>query len=126
MKSHLAAVAIAAIVLAPAVYADCTYPKVPSHIPDGATATRDEMLAAQKAVQAFNEQITAYQACIKLERDSTVAQSGDKLSKKQKQELTAIALAKNNAAYDQVKAVADQFNAQLKIFQAREKKSSDD
>jgi hypothetical protein len=124
MKSLLA-VAVISAALAPAAYADCTYPQAPKQIPDGATATRDQMLAAQKAVQAFNEQITAYQACIKLERDSIVAQQGGKLTKQQKQQLTAIALEKNNAAYDQVKALADQFNTQLKIFEARNKKSDD-
>jgi hypothetical protein len=125
MKSLPAAVAIAATVLAPAAYADCTYPPVPVHIPDGNTATLKEMLAAQKAVQSYNEQMNAYLSCIKLERDSRVAQAGDKLTKQQKQELEAIEIQKNNAAVDQLHAVADQFNAQVKIFKGRDKKSDD-
>ncbi|MHB8813243.1 MAG: hypothetical protein ACYDAE_08235 [Steroidobacteraceae bacterium] len=125
MKSLLAAVAIAATVLAPAAYADCTYPQAPTHIPDGNTATMAEMLAGQKAVQAYNEEMTAYLSCIKLERDSRVAQAGDKLTKQQKQELEAIEIQKNNAAVDQLHAVADQFNAQVKIFKAKGKKSDD-
>ena len=125
MKSLLAAVAVAATVLAPAAYADCTYPQPPSHIPDGNTATMAEMLAGQKAVQSYNEEMTAYLSCIKLERDSRVAQAGDKLTKQQKQELEAIEIQKNNAAVDQLHAVADQFNAQVKIFKAKGKKSDD-
>jgi hypothetical protein len=125
MKSLFTAVAIAAAALAPAAYADCTYPQAPNHIPDGNTATLAQMLAGQKAVQAYNEQMTAYLACIKLERDSRVAQAGDKLTKQQKQELEAIEIQKNNAAVDQLHAVADQFNAQVKIFKARDKKSDD-
>ncbi|HEV2272019.1 MAG TPA: hypothetical protein VGR92_21410 [Steroidobacteraceae bacterium] len=125
MKSLLAAVAIAATVLAPAAYADCSYPQAPSHIPDGSTATMAEMLAGQKAVQSYNEAMTAYLSCIKLERDSRVAAAGDKLTKKQKQELEAIEIQKNNAAVDQLHAVADQFNAQVKIFKAKDKKSDD-
>jgi len=123
MKSLLAAVAVAAAALAPAAYADCSYPQAPSHLPDGNTATLAEMLAAQKVVQSYNEQMTAYLSCIKLERDSRVAQSGDKLTKKQKQELEAIEIQKNNAAVDQLHSVADQFNAQIRIFKARDKKS---
>ena len=123
MKSLLAAVAIAAAALAPAAYADCTYPPAPSHLPDGNTATLKDMLAAQKVVQSYNEEMTAYLSCIKLERDSRVAQAGDKLTKQQKQELEAIEIQKNNAAVDQLHSVADQFNAQVKIFKARDKKS---
>jgi opacity protein-like surface antigen len=123
MKSLLAAVALAAAALAPAAYADCTYPQPPGHLPDGNTATLAEMLAAQKVVQSYNEQMTAYLSCIKLERDSRVAAAGDKLTKQQKQELEAIEIQKNNAAVDQLHSVADQFNAQVKIYKARDKKS---
>ena len=125
MKSLLAAVAIAATILAPAAYADCTYPQAPSQLPDGSTATLAEMLAAQKVVQSYNEEMTAYLSCIKLERDSRVAQAGDKLTKQQKQEMEAIEIQKNNAAVDQLHSVADRFNAQVKIFKARDKKSDD-
>src|SRR5579872_6772564 len=123
MKSLLAAVAIAAAAIAPAAYADCTYPQAPGHLPDGNTATLAEMLAAEKVVQSYNEQMTAYLSCIKLERDSRVAAAGDKLTKQQKQELEAIEIQKNNAAVDQLHSVADQFNVQVKIFKARDKKS---
>lgn len=125
MKSLLAAVVIAATILAPAAYADCTYPQAPSQLPDGSTATLAEMLAAQKVVQSYNEEMTAYLSCIKLERDSRVAQAGDKLTKQQKQEMEAIEIQKNNAAVDQLHSVADRFNAQVKIFKARDKKSDD-
>ena len=123
MKSLLTAVAIAGAVLAPAAYADCTYPQAPSHLPDGNTATLADMLTAQKVVQSYNQQMNAYLSCIKLERDSRVAQAGDKLTKQQKQEMEAIEAQKNNAAVDQLQSVADQFNAQVKIFKARDKKS---
>jgi hypothetical protein len=64
-----------------------------------------------------------YLACIKLERDSAIAKPGAKLTKQQKQELEAIEIQKHNAAVDQLHAVADRFNAQVKIFKARGKKS---
>lgn len=125
MKSLLAAVAVAAAILAPAAYADCSYPQAPTPLPDGNTATLAQMLTGQKAVQAYNEQMNAYLSCIQLERDSRVAQGGDKLTKKQKQELEAIEIQKHNAAVDQLHTVADQFNAQVKIFKAKGKKSDD-
>jgi opacity protein-like surface antigen len=125
MKSFLAAVAVAAAVLAPAAYADCSYPQAPNPLPDGNTATLAQMLSGQKAVKAYNEEMTAYLSCIQLERDSRVAQAGDKLTKQQKQALQAIEIQKHNAAVDQLHSVADRFNAQVKIFKAKGKKSDD-
>ena len=125
MKSLLAAAAVAAAILAPAAYADCTYPQAPSQIPDGNTATLAQMLAAQKAVSGYNQEMTAYLSCIQLERDSRVAQAGAQLTKQQKQELEAIEIQKHNAAVDQLHSVADRFNAEVRIFKARDKKSDD-
>lgn len=125
MKSLLAAAAVAAAILAPAAYADCTYPQPPSQIPDGNTATLAQMLAAQKAVSGYNQEMTAYLSCIQLERDSRVAQAGAQLTKQQKQELEAIEIQKHNAAVDQLHSVADRFNAEVRIFKARDKKSDD-
>ena len=125
MKSLLTAAVIAAAALAPAAHADCSYPHAPVQIPDGNTATLAQMMSAQKAVQAYNQEMTAYLSCIQLERDSRVANVGDKLTKQQKQALEAIEVQKHNAAVDQLHAVADQFNAQVKIFKAKDKKSDD-
>ena len=122
MKLLPAAIAIAAVALSPLAQADCTYPRAPAQLPDGNTATLDQMLAGQKAVNGYNEQMMAYLSCIKLERDNAEGQAGANLSKKQKQELDAIEIQKHNAAVDQLHAVADQFNAQVKIFKARDKK----
>ena len=123
MKPFLAAATLAAALLAPAAYADCTYPQAPTNLPDGTTATLKEMLAGMQQVSVYNKEMTAYLSCIKLERDSRVAAAGATLTKQQKQELEAIEIQKNNAAVDQLHAVADQFNAQVKIFKARDKKS---
>jgi opacity protein-like surface antigen len=123
MKSLFAAAALAAALLAPAAYADCSYPQAPTNLPDGNTATLKEMLAGMQQVSAYNKAMEGYLSCIKLERDSRVAAAGATLTKQQKQELEAIEIQKNNAAVDQLHAVADQFNAQVKIFKARDKKS---
>jgi hypothetical protein len=122
MKLLPAALAVA-IVLAPAAYADCTYPQAPTQIPDGSTATLKEMITAMQVVKSYNEQMTAYLSCIQLERDSRVASAGATLTKQQKQELEAIEVQKHNAAVDQLQTVANQFNAQVKIFKAKGKSS---
>jgi opacity protein-like surface antigen len=123
MKPFLATAALAAALLAPAAYADCTYPQAPTNLPDGSTATLKEMIAGMQQVSTYNKAMEGYLACIKLERDSRVAQAGATLTKKQKEELEAIEIQKNNAAVDQLHAVANQFNAQVKIFKSKDKKS---
>ncbi len=122
MKLLPAALAVA-VILAPAAYADCSYPQAPTQLPDGSTATLKEMIAAMQAVKSYNEEMTAYLSCIELERDSRVAAAGATLTKQQKAELEAIEIQKHNAAVDQLQAVANQFNAQVKVFKARDKKS---
>jgi len=123
MKSLPAAVAIAAAILAPAAYADCSYPQAPTQLPDGSTATLAQMIAGEKAVQGYNEQMNAYLSCLKLERANWIARAGSKLTKQEKQEFEAIEIQKHNAAVDQLHAVADKFNAQVRVFKARGKKS---
>ena|SRR3984957_2937747 len=110
---------LAAIALCAApVHAACTYPTAPAKLPDGATATMAEMVAAQKAVKQFDEQINAYTACIKLEEDAQL--KGDKLTAEQKKAIEAQQAQKNNAAVDEDQAIADRFNEQIRIFKAKQ------
>jgi hypothetical protein len=99
------------------VHAACTYPTAPASIPDGSTATLAEMVAAQKAVKQFDEEINAYTACIKLEESAQL--KGDKLTADQKKAIEAQQAQKNNAAVDQDQAIADRFNEQIRIFKAK-------
>jgi len=109
---------LAAIALCAApVHAACTYPSAPAKIPDGATAILAEMVAAQKAVKQFDEEINAYTACIKLEEDAQL--KGDKLSAEQKKAIEAQQAQKHNAAVDADQALADRFNEQIRIFKAK-------
>jgi cell fate (sporulation/competence/biofilm development) regulator YmcA (YheA/YmcA/DUF963 family) len=117
MKALFSLVAIA--LLAAPVHAACSYPTAPTKIPDGATATLAEMVAAQKAVKQFDEQINAYTACIKLEEDAQLSKGGDKLTAEQKKAIEAQQAQKNNAAVDEDQALADRFNEQIRIFKAR-------
>jgi hypothetical protein len=105
--------------LAQPVHAACTYPTAPTKIPDGATATLAEMVAAQKLVKKFDEEINAYTACIKLEEGAQLAKGGDKLTPEQKSAIEQQQAMKNNAAVDEDQKVADRFNEQIRIFKAK-------
>jgi len=121
MKAFLAIAALAALTAAPA-YADCTYPAAPNKIPDGATATIDEMLAGQKAVKDYDKAIADYVACIDLEVKDSIAKAGDQLKPAQKADMEKVEAQKHNAAIEQEQSVADRFNEQVKVFRARTEK----
>ena len=116
MKALFAIWALAA--LAGPVYADCSYPPPPAKLPDGNTATMQEMVEAQKAVKQYNLDINAYVACIKLEHETAVTNAGDKLTPEQKADMEKMEVQKNNAAVDQLQSIADRFNEQVKIYKA--------
>jgi hypothetical protein len=117
MKALFAITALAA--LAGPVYADCSYPPPPAKLPDGNSATMDEMLEAKKAVTQYNKDINAYVACIKLEHETAVTNAGDKLTPEQKADMEKMEVQKNNAAVDQLQSIADRFNEQVRIYKAK-------
>jgi uncharacterized protein YfkK (UPF0435 family) len=113
--------ALLALAAAGSAQAACIYPRAPDRLPDGSTATYEEMAAAQKAVKQFNDDINAYNACLDLEL-VTLEKSGA-YDENRLTELRAMQAKKNNAAVDEVQAVADRFNEQLRIFKSRDKQN---
>ena len=111
--------ALIAVLAAGPVYADCTYPAAPPKLPDGASATLDEMLAGQKMVKEYDTAIKAYVDCIDKELDQKISSAGDKLKPEQKADMQKVEAQKHNAAIDQLQGVADRFNEQVKVFKAR-------
>lgn len=117
MKVLLALTATA--LAAGAAYADCPYPAAPDKLPDGASATLQDMLAGQKAVNEYNKAVNDYVACIDKEVDEAVAKGGDKITPEQKADMHRVETQKHNAAIDQLQSLADRFNEQVKVFKAK-------
>ena len=115
--------------LAGPVYADCSYPTPPDKLPDGNTATLEEMVTAQKAVKEYDKAINAYVECLKLEQQAAETKAGDKekMTPEQKadmERLERLLVQKHNAAIDQLQSVADRFNEQVRVFKAKNDKKS--
>jgi hypothetical protein len=102
-----------------AAYAECPYPQAPTKIPDGATATLEDMVAGQKAVGEYQKAINDYTTCIDKELDDAIAKGGDKLKPDDKRKMQQVEAQKHNAAVDQLQAVADRFNEQVKVYKAK-------
>jgi flagellin-specific chaperone FliS len=112
-------IALLALLAAGSAQAACIYPRAPERIPDGRTADYDEMLAAQKAVKQFNDDINSFNACLDMEM--TAYEKSGLYDENRLAELRLMQAKKNNAAVDEVQALADRFNEQLRIFKARDK-----
>lgn len=119
-KTTLAFLTLLAALGAAGAQAACIYPRAPENIPDGSTATVEQMIAAQQAVKQFDADITAYNACLDMELQSLLADPN--LDEARRNELRAMQVKKNNAAVDEAQAVADRFNEQLRAFKAAQKK----
>lgn len=115
MRRTLTVSIMLAIASGPAcAWADCT-PPTPTviSIPDGTTATRDQMIATQRALKAYDTAVKAYGDCLQQQLDSRVAAGGDK-------ETLSVQYDKmNNDQVDKLQKLADKFNEELRAFKAR-------
>jgi len=111
---------VTACLLSGVSQAACIYPRAPEHLPDGKTASLEEMVQSKQTVEKFNEDINSYNACLEMEMKA-LEESG-LYEETRLVELRIMQAKKNNAAVDEMQAIADQFNEQLRIFKSRDKK----
>jgi hypothetical protein len=103
--------------------AECVYPKSPSGMPDGNTATEQEMLDGMKAVKAYNAEVSAYLSCLDMEMQARIDAAGTEAPADQIAQIKAIQAKRHNAAVEELEAHAARFNEQVKAFKAKTKKS---
>ena len=93
--------------------ADCPAPDGAVQIPNGAAATRDEMVAAQKAVKAYDNAVRAYSACVEQDQHAMAPLGADRGA-------GADEYSRRTAAeVDKLEKLADKFNVELRAFKAR-------
>lgn len=96
-----------------AALADCPYPKAPASIPNGATATEQEMLSAMNAFKAYDADVKAFGACLDQETKDKSAGTA------QLMQLKTMQSKKLNAAIDELQSKAKAFNEQVRAYKAR-------
>ena len=89
--------------------AACEAPS-PVAMPDGSKSTRDQMLAAQAQVKAYQASMNEFIACIDSELDTQGDQAPD--------EFKSLMVSRHNAAVAEMEGVAASFNEQLRAFRA--------
>jgi len=106
-----------ALVSTSGAHADCVYPKAPDTVPNGNTATKEEMIAAMQLFKQYNTDLTAYTACLESETGAKLKEAS--LSPEAMMQVKKMQARKNNAAVEEVRAKAEEFNNQVRIFKSR-------
>ncbi|MGC8520833.1 MAG: hypothetical protein ACP5PN_03090 [Steroidobacteraceae bacterium] len=105
-KKVLTTVALTCAIGMPAAYANCHLPPAPSKIPDGATASQQQMVIAMQTIQEYNYDVQTYLQCLKFEVRQNQLSPDSQVSL-------------HNAAVSQLKQIAAQFNQQVRIFKSK-------
>ena len=92
---------------------DCFYPKMKVDIPNGSTATMEDMVAAQADFKSYNADMDAYLDCLDDEL-SKISQDLEGYA-----DIKAHSDAKYNAAIDQLTEAAEEWNQAVRGYKAQ-------
>lgn len=101
----------------------CDYPDRPQ-IPDGATASKDDLLAAKGSVQSYMEAVDEYLTCVEAEEQAAAAEL-ESPSSEELQRRDAMLTKKFDAANEEKALVGEQFNQQIRAFNEKIKNSKE-
>jgi hypothetical protein len=122
MKIRIAsALLLAGMLTAGAANAECLYPKAPTGIPDGKTATEEQMVTGMKAVKEYNTQVTAYLNCLDMQMQTDITTAGTEAPPETIAQIKAINAKRHNAAVEELESHAARFNEQVKAYKGRDK-----
>jgi len=109
----------AILILASMAAFSCDYPARP-FIPDGATASKEDLLAAKNGVQAYLASVDEYLECIDLE-DQAEFEALVEQTPEEKAERDKSMNRKFDAANEEKEMVGEQFNQQVRAYNAKRK-----
>lgn len=116
MRNISQTIILSTLLLAVPLAFACDYPQRAS-VPDGATATKEEMINGQRDVKSYMAAMEEYLSCIEAAEQETVA--GNELDEDTKQQRIAMFNKKYNAAVDEMNLVAAEFNIQVRAYKER-------
>ncbi|HUN75104.1 MAG TPA: hypothetical protein VMU40_11390 [Steroidobacteraceae bacterium] len=86
--------------------ADCLLPPPPSKVPDGASASQQEMITAMQTLKQYDGDVSIYLKCLDYEsRENRLAPTERDL--------------KHDAAVNRLQQVVDKFNEQVRVFKSK-------
>jgi len=121
MKKSIKIAFGATLFLTSAMALACDYPERP-HMPNGAAASKDELLAAKSAVQDFIASVDEYLQCVEAEEKEAAAALDDP-SPEELQRRDEMLSKKFDAANEEKALVGEQFNQQIRAYNQKLKDS---
>ena len=100
--------------------AACDYPARPN-IPDGAAASKDEMLAASAAVKTYLAKVDEYLSCIEDVEKTAIKAMAEKPDAKEIQRRNDMLNKRFDAANEEKALVGELFNQQVRTFNDKAK-----
>ena len=97
----------------------CDYPQRVD-MPNGASATKDEMIAGQKGVKKYMSNMDTYLTCIEADEAQAVIELGD-IDEETSRQRADMFNKKYNAAVEEMNLVAEEFNIQVRAYKAKSK-----
>ena len=101
----------------------CDYPERPS-IPDGSAASKDELLAAKDSVQDFMAKVDEYLNCIEGDEKAAIEKM-DSPSEEVLQRREEMLNKKFDAANEEKALLGEQFNQQIRAYNAKVQESKE-
>lgn len=118
MKNLIQTAASIALILAAQGSLACDYPQRVD-VPDGATASKDEMIAGQRGVKSYISAMETYLSCIEAEEASALLEMGEEADEDTKLQREEMFNKKYNAAVEEMNLVAEEFNVQVRAYKSR-------
>jgi hypothetical protein len=112
---------ILALACSRAQAADCVYPREPSSVPNGKTASKEEMMAGMTAVKEYNNQMTTYLACLDEQMNAAIASAGPEAKPDLIERIKTANAKRHNDAVATLEAHAARFNEEVRAFKSRDK-----
>ncbi len=113
----------AALLLASSLAMACDYPQRP-FIPDGASASKDQLLEAKDNVQSFIGAVDDYLTCIENEAKADI-EALDNPTQEEMQSVEDTLNKQFDAANEEKALVGEQFNQQIRAYNEKVKESKE-
>jgi len=107
-----------ALILATPIALACDYPAPPKVLPDGATATKEDMLGGVKVISAYQEDMAEYLSCIEADQIMALQALADD-DEEGKDRSKSTFDKKYNAAVDEQTKTVEKFNLEIRTYKAQ-------
>jgi len=104
--------ASALVLTANQAVARCDYPAQLDELPNGDSATKEQMLEAQKSIKTYLADMNGFLECLAAE-DEALANEDENAERR------TIIAARHDAAVDQMEQTGEQFNLAVRQYKAR-------